>query len=189
MNALPDERAGRPRARGLEALIRVFAVIGALTVLTSAIGIVSSWHAHSRPPFARGTVTYANGQPAAQVPVFLDRGAVIERYTTDSVGRYRLPLARAGRGEAWLICPRNALPSVGYVGQYGGSNMTLTLNTRDLPLGARMAVRGFGWSAPIPRECIHADSTTYWRGPVDSVGGAVSVELREPDWSTYQPRC
>lgn len=173
------------RATWPELAVRLLAVIGALTVLTSLVGF---WRSHAGPPVASGTLVYEDGRPAVGIPVFLDRGGVIERYVTDSLGRYRLPLARYGRGEAWLICPPDAVPSVGYAGRFGGGEVHETLNTRDVRPGDRVPVRGFGWSAPIPRECRFADSATYWRGPVDSADAVVSAESHEPEWSTYRAR-
>jgi len=175
----------RKRASLLEVAVRLLAIIGALAVLSALVGV---WRAHVGPPVASGTVAYEGGRPAVGVPIFLDRGSVIERYVTDSLGRFRLPLARSGRGEAWLMCPDDALPSVGYAGEFGGGDVRYTLNTHDVHPGERVPIRGFGWSAPVPRECRLADSATYWRGPVDSAGAVVSVQPQEPEWSTYRQR-
>lgn len=175
----------RARATWSEVVVRLLAVIGAVAVLSAFVGF---WRAHAGPGVASGTIAYEDGHLAVGIPIFLDRGGVIERYATDSLGRFRLPLARNGRGEAWLICPDDALPSVGYAGQFSGADVHYTLNTRDVRPGQRVPMRGFGWSAPVPRECRLVDSTTYWRGPVDSAGAVVSMQPQEPDWSAYRQR-
>lgn len=175
----------RSRATWSEVAVRLLAIIRALTVLSALVGF---WRAHAGPPVASGTIAYEDGRPAVGVSIFLDRGNVIERYATDSLGRFRLPLAREGRGEVWLICPNDALPSVDYAGKVSGADVHYTLNTRDVRPGERVPIRGFGWSAPVPRECRLVDSTTYWRGPVDSASAVVSAQPQEPDWSTYRQR-
>ena len=172
----------RPRAPLATVVVRLLAIIGAISLLGALLGF---WRTHAGPPVASGTIRYEDGRPAAGVPIFLERGQVIERYVTDSLGRYRLPLARHGRGEAWLICPHDALPSVGYVRRGGGRNAHHTLNTRDVRPGERVPTRGFGWPGPVPRECRFVDTTTYWRGPVDSAGAMVRAVPQEPEWSTY----
>lgn len=183
MSNLGPRHMEKTRATWSEVVIRLLAIIGALAVLSALVGF---WREQVGSPFASGTVTYESGEPAAGVPIFLDRGHVIERYVTNSQGHYRLPLARHGRGEAWLICPQDALPSVGYRGKFGGADVHHTLNTRDVRDGDRASMRGFGWSAPIPRECRLVDATTYWRGPVDSASAIASAQPQEPEWSMYR---
>lgn len=161
----------------------MLAIVGALTLLS--IGATSLADRFGDAA-ATGTVENEDGTPAVHVPVFLDRG-IIERYITDSAGNFRLPLSRHTlRPAVWLICAPKALPMVGHdrPGIWGGT--TYTLNSRDVNPGTKVTVRGFGWSAPIPRECTLADSTTYWRGPVDSANAPVPVLKAEPDWTTYR---
>ena len=183
MSSLGSRQMEKTRATWSEVVIRLLAIIGALAVLSALVGF---WRAQVGSPSASGTIAYESGRPAVGVPIFLDRGHVIERYVTNSQGHYRLPLAWHGRGEAWLICPHDALPSVGYTGKFGGADVHHTLNTRDVRSGDRVSMRGFGWSAPIPRECRLVDPATFWRGPVDSAGAIASAQPQEPEWSTYR---
>lgn len=165
-------------------LVRVLAVIGALALLGTASESVAG---RLIDPAATGTIENEDGSPGVGVPVFLDRGTVIERYVTDSGGHFRLPLSRhEQRRAAWLICAPASLPMVGYDRGIISRHVTYQLNTHDVRLGQRSAVRGFGWSAPVPRECVHADTMTYWRGPVDSANAPVPMMPSEPDWSTYR---
>lgn len=165
-------------------LTRLLAAIGGLWIISNVTWALSARVADQA---ARGVVERRNGRPAANVPVFLDRGAVIERYVTDTAGHFRLPLAAYERtGAVWLICAPHAIPMVGHVGekQFGSTTYELT----DVDSSPRIPVRGFGWRGPIPRECSLADSTRYWRGPVDSTNAPVPVVSPEPDWATYRSR-
>ena len=165
-------------------LTRLLAAIGGLWIISNVTGALL---ARGGDQAARGTVQRRDGTPVTNVPVFLDRGAVIERYVTDSAGRFRLPLATHERADAvWLICAPRAIPMVGHMRekQFGSPTYQLT----EVDSSHRIPVRGFGWRGPIPRECTLADSTRYWRGPVDSTNAPVPVVSPEPDWATYRSR-
>jgi hypothetical protein len=125
-------------------------------------------------------------RPPSAYP-FLDRGFVIERYLSDIAGHFRLPLARHERSHAvWLICAPASLPMVGLDRGAIRSHVTYGLNRRDVRPGDRVDVRSFGWSAPIPRECTIADTTTRWRGPVDSANASVPMTPFEPAWAAHR---
>jgi hypothetical protein len=59
------------RAARSEVVVRLLAIIGAVTVLSAVVGF---WRAHAGPAVESGTITYENGRPAVGVPIFLDRG-------------------------------------------------------------------------------------------------------------------
>ena len=167
-------------------LVKLLAVIGSITVLFVFGGAVGSRFGDSA---VTGTVKNEEGLPVAGVPVFLDRGMVIERYVTDSAGDFGLPVSLDERPRiAWMICAPGSLPMVGHNRGRMRGHVTYGLNHRDVRPGGQVPVRGFGWSGPIPRECPMADSMTYWRGPVDSASVGTPMLPVEPDWKTYRSK-
>lgn len=73
------------------ALIGILAVIGGFTVLGTLVGFVM--HRYVGEGSTAGIVLGPDNKPAVGAPVFLDRGdATIERFVTDSQGRFSLAL-------------------------------------------------------------------------------------------------
>lgn len=101
------------------ALIGILAVIGGFTVLGTLVGFVM--HRYIAEGSTTGIVLGPDNKPAVGAPVFLDRGdATIERFVTDSQGRFSLKLqGREARRAKWLICVPGGIPMVGYSGADG----------------------------------------------------------------------
>lgn len=163
-------------------LVNCLAVIGAFTVLSEVTLFAVS---HLTDQAATGVVQGPGDRIAANVPVFLDRRTgVIERFLTDSEGRFRLPIERRELSRTvWLICVPGGIPMVGHrdEGQLGPTTYGFTA----LDAGQRALVRGFGWTGPIPRECA-AESATFWRYPPEARKGPSAASETEPDWASYR---
>jgi hypothetical protein len=159
-------------------IVNGLAVIGAFATLSVLAAKLTG-------PTVTGVVEGPDHRRATNIPVFLDRRTgVIERFLTDSNGRFRLPLERAELSQAvWLICVPGGIPMVGSRSQ--GQLGPTTYGTTALPVGQRAPVRGFGWTGPIPRECA-ADSVTFWRFPPEANKPPMAVSVTEPDWTSYR---
>jgi len=154
-------------------------MVGALTLLLWGIGAASRAFTRSGPT---GTLVGAGDRPVGGVPVFLDRGGnAIERYVTDSAGRFFLPLKqREFRRAAWLICAPGQIPMVGYrsPGQIGATTYGLTvLSEKEWSF-----YRASGWRGPIPRECPPGKDSMGWRYPALAGKDPSAFTLVEPDW-------
>src|SRR5258706_6523899 len=92
-------------------LINLLAIVGSLALVGSLAGFVLHHYAGAS---ASGIVLGPDNKPAVGAPVFLDRGTgAIERYLTDSQGRFSLPVeGRDLRRAKWLICVPGGVPMV-----------------------------------------------------------------------------
>lgn len=167
-------------ARLKDFAFRALAVIGALTLLLWGGGAVAKYVTRSGP---MGVVLGEGERAVARVPVFLDRGeSAIERYVTDSAGRFFLPLEeRELRRAVWLICAPGQIPMVGSrsPGQIGPTTYGLT----PYPEGDGWSFyRGFGWRGPIPRECPPGRDSMGWRYPASAGKDPNAFTLIEPEW-------
>lgn len=167
-------------------LINLLAVVGAVSLLGSLAGFVLHHYADAG---ASGIVLGPDSKPAVGAPVFLDRGTgAIERYLTDSRGRFSLPVeGRELRRAKWLICVPGGMPMVGYAdGDEDGVHLgSTTYAFTEQPAGRPAFIRGFGWSAPVPRECPLALDSVVWRYPPQAGKGPRAASRTEPDWSRY----
>lgn len=163
-------------------VVNVLAVVGALTLLGAIAAFVPKW-AYSG---ATGIVMGPGDAPAVGAPVFLDRGdGVIERFLTDSSGRFTLPVEYDEvERTTFLICVPGGIPHVGTRGRHaiGAARFAYTPQASDRPWPARR----FGWSGPIPRGC-NADSAYYWRLPPAAGAEPMAVSVIEPEWEGYAP--
>jgi hypothetical protein len=163
-------------------LLNLLAIVGGVTLLGSLAGFVLHRFADGA---ATGIVLGPDHKPASGAPVFLDRGTgSIERYATDSRGRFSLPVEDRELGRAqWLICPAGGVPTVGHA---DGNGFHLGLTTysfaRQLP-GRAAFIRGYGWLGPVPRECPPALDSVVWRYPPSSGKDPRVGSLTEPDWN------
>ena len=163
--------------------LRALAVVGAVTLLVWGGGVVARYLTRSGP---MGVVHEEGKVPAVGVPVFLDRGgSAIERYVTDSAGRFFLPLEeREFRRAVWLICAPGKIPMVGSrtPGLIGPTTYGLT------PFAERegwMFYRAFGWRGPIPRECPPGRDSMGWRYPASAGKDPNAFTLVEPEWDRW----
>jgi hypothetical protein len=168
-------------------LINLLAVIGGVTLLSTVAGFVL--HRYADTGAAGIVLGPDNKQPAVGAPVFLDRGAgSIERYVTDSRGRFSLPIAgREVRRAKWMICVPGGLPMVAYNdGNADGIKLGATTYgfTRH-SLGEPVFMRAYGWIGPVPRECPPPTDSVVWRYPPSSGKDPRAGSLSEPDWSQY----
>ena len=165
-------------------IVNLLAVVGALSLLGIIGGLMPRW-AHDG---ATGIVLGPTRGPAGQIPVFLDRGnGFIERFVTDSQGRFTLPLSFEEQVRAvWLICAPGGIPVVGRRRrhQIGPTTHGYT----PLPVGADWNVRARGWGGPIPGECAGVDSVYRWRYPTESGKPPYAATREEPDWAKYKLR-
>ncbi|MES2180017.1 MAG: hypothetical protein V4550_19305 [Gemmatimonadota bacterium] len=154
-----------------------FATIGIMTVGSAATKFVTE---RSSKEFS-GVVLGIDKMPKAKVPVFLDRGGfAIERFVTDSAGRFTLPLdARERRRASWLICSPGAVPIVAF----GAENQvrSATYPFTELYGPTYGYYRASGWRGPIPRECPTGTDTLGWRYPA-SAGRPNDISNVEPEW-------
>ena len=165
-------------------LIGILAVIGGLGLFGSAVGFVLR---HYVDDDSSGTVLGRDGEPAVGAPVFLDRGdGVIERFVTDSQGRFNLPLedSRISRAK-WLICVPGGIPTVGYPddGDFQVRHMTYAFTEQEA--GKPAFIRAKGWLGPIPRECPPPLDSVGWRYPRRSGYNPDRFTLTEPDWNDH----
>lgn len=167
------------RARLKAFVVRVLAVIGALTLLVWGGTATARYLARSGPT---GVVHGDGNVPLAGVPVFLDRGSsAIERYVTDSAGRFFLPLERRElRRAVWLICMPGRLPMVdrGDDGKIGHT----TYSAQAFTDSAWPFYRSSGWRGPIPRECPKSAGEMGWRYPASAGKDPNAFTLVEPEW-------
>jgi hypothetical protein len=164
-------------------LINLLAVVGGLTLLSTLAGFVL--HRYEAP--ATGIVLGPDEKPTVGAPVFLDRGtASIERYLTDSQGRFSLPIeGRELRRARWLICVPGGIPMVGYADEDGIQLGATTYQfTQYLP-GTPSFIRARGWLGPVPRECPPATDSVVWRYPTSAGKDPRAASVTEPDWSRY----
>lgn len=159
--------------------LRALAVIGALTLLLWGGGATVKYLTRSGP---MGVVRGEGEVPVVGVPVFLDRGSsTVERYVTDSAGRFFLPLEeRELRRAVWLICAPGKIPMVGSrsPGQIGPTTYGLTA----FPEKEWWFYRGSGWRGPIPRECPTGRDSMGWRYPASAGKDPNAFTLVEPEW-------
>lgn len=163
-------------------VVNVLAVIGALALLSAISAFIPRWAYRG----ITGRVMGPGDEPAAGAPVFLDRGdGVIERFLTDSAGRFSLPVAfhQVERASV-LICVPGGAPHVAARNRHmiGPARFNYTPQSTDRAWPARR----FGWRGPIPREC-HADSAYYWRLPPGASAEPMAVSTSEPDWGRDAP--
>ncbi|MCR4341235.1 MAG: hypothetical protein NUW01_15265 [Gemmatimonadaceae bacterium] len=162
---------------------RALAVIGALTLLLWGGGAAARYLTRSGP---MGVVRGEGEVPVAGLPVFLDRGgSAIERYVTDSAGRFFLPLEeREFRRAVWLICAPGQIPMVGSrsPGLIGPSTYGLTPYPEGPEGKGWSFYRGFGWRGPIPRECPPGRDSMGWRYPASAGKDPNAFTLVEPEW-------
>lgn len=165
------------------AVTNSLAVVGALTLFGAIIGQIPRWAYEG----ATGIVMGPEDQPAADVPVFLNRGdGMIERFLTDSTGHFSLPIEYASVERAvWLICVPGGIPAVGR--RERGSFGPTTYGYTALPHGELWPAHRFGWNGPIPRGCA-ADSTYRWRFPPGAAKPPFAATAVEPDWDNYRKR-
>lgn len=92
-------------------VVNLLAFIGALALSHVGVGQLTRWSYDG----ATGIVMGPGDQPAADVPVFLDpRNGFIERFLTDSAGRFTLPVDYENVERAvWMICVPGGVPMVG----------------------------------------------------------------------------
>jgi len=164
-------------------LINLLAVVGGLTLLSALAGFVL--HRYEAP--ASGIVLGPDNKPAVGAPVFLDRGtASIERYLTDSRGRFSLPVeARELRRATWLICVPGGTPMVGYAEEDGIQLGAMTYQFTQYRPGTPTFIRARGWLGPMPRECPPATDSVGWRYPPSTGKHPDAWSPNEPEWSRY----
>jgi hypothetical protein len=165
-------------------IFNLLAVVGGVTLLGALAGFVLHRYADST---ATGIVLGPDNKPLEGAPVFLDRGTgSIERYLTDSRGRFSLPVqGREVRRAKWLICVPSGIPVVDYADREGVQIGATTYGfTRQLP-GMPTFIRTYGWLGPVPRECPRATDSVVWRYPRSAGKDPRAASLSEPDWSRY----
>jgi hypothetical protein len=167
-------------------LINLLAVVGGVALTGSLAGFVLHHYADAG---ASGIVLGPYNKPAVGAPVFLDRGTgAIERYLTDSQGRFSLPVeGRELRRAKWLICVPGGVPMVRYADgdedgiRIGPTTYAFTGQPADKPA----FIRSYGWLAPVPRECPPALDSVVWRYPPQAGKDPRAASLTEPAWSRY----
>jgi hypothetical protein len=165
-------------------LFNLLALIGGLSLLGSLAGFVLHRYANAS---ATGIVLGPDKKPAVGAAVFLDRGnGSIERYLTDSRGRFSLPVeGREVRRAKWLICVPGGIPIVDDADRDGMQFGATTYSfTRQLP-GTPAFIRTYGWLGPMPRECPPALDSVVWRYPPSAGKDPRAGALTEPDWNRY----
>ena len=166
-------------------LIGVLAVVGGLTILGSVVGFVL--HRYVGDGSTTGLVLGPDGNAAVGAPVFLDRGtSAIERFVTDSQGRFSLPLEeREIRRAKWLICVPGGIPMVRHADgdgfQIGPSTHGFTPHTAGSPV----FIRSYGWLGPVPRECPRPTDSAGWRFPPGTGHRPDAFTITEPDWESF----
>lgn len=165
-------------------VVNVLAVVGGLTLLSSAAGFVLSRYADGT---GTGVVLGPGNKPLAGAPVFLDRGSsAIERYVTDAQGRFALPVEKHEWPRAqWLICAPGGIPMVDQVGGTGIKLGPTTYGFTPQKPGEGAFIRSYGWHGPVPRECPRASDSTGWRYPASAGKHPSAFSLLEPDWAAY----
>jgi hypothetical protein len=160
----------------------ILAVVGALTILGSVVGFVM--HRYVGDGSTNGVVLGPDGKPAMGAPIFLDRGtSAIERFVTDSQGRFSLPLDKSEiRRAKWLICVPGGIPMVAYADrdgfQIGPTTYSFTRQTSASPV----FIRSYGWLGPVPRECPRPTDSAGWRFPPGTGHRPDAFSITEPDW-------
>jgi hypothetical protein len=167
-------------------LINALAVIGAITVLGSLAGFVLRRYADGT---AKGIVLGQDHKPLVGAPVFLDRGrGAIERYETDSQGRFTLPVQGEELHRAkWLICVPGGIPLVDYTGDpYDIKIGPTTYSFTRHPTGKPAFICVYGWLGPVPHECPPALDSVVWRYPPAAGKDPGAGSYTEPDWNQYK---
>jgi hypothetical protein len=161
-------------------------VMGAFTLYGgySLLVTVAAHFTHRRMDSSvRGVVLTPSGTPAAHAAVYFDRDhGITVRFTTDSVGRFRIPIEQGEiRDVRLLICASGTRPMVGRgtEGQIDESTFKLAA----LDPGERVNVRGVGWHGPIPRECP-AEEAYWWSYPPEGGKSEGAVSIVEPAWES-----
>jgi hypothetical protein len=164
-------------------LINMLAVVGGLTLLGSLVSFTV--HHYVSDGSASGIVLGSGDAPAVGAPVFLNRGnGAIERYVTDSKGRFILPLKEHELYRAtWLICVPGGIPMVGRRDREGFQIGPTTYGFTKLTTKA-VHIRSAGWLGPMPRECPPARDSIGWRIPVELGKDWYRVSQSEPEWNT-----
>ena len=155
-------------------VINSLAVVGAVTLLSALAGFV--YRTFQGDAF--GTVVDANGQPLANIAVFLDRGhRTVERFATDAAGHIRLPIADHDvAASVWLICVPDGVPIIDR--QDPRERRSVTYSFTRLSGVTYGEYRAYGWRGPIPRECPASEREPYlWAYP-----GVGTVYETEPEW-------
>lgn len=159
---------------------KILASVGAATLVVLLSNVAVAWTYEG----ATGVVEGPDGTPLTGVPVFLDRRrSQIERFVTDSTGRFALPLRREELGAAvWLICAPGGVPMLGTrgLGQIGPTHYGYT----PMPPDGGWVARPRGWAGPMPRECPQtADPAYRWHRSWPGAQPWEEVSREEPDWS------
>jgi hypothetical protein len=164
--------------------VNLLAVVGALALLV----VVTGWVRKDRGyVMIYGTVVDAQRRPIPHLSIFLDRGSnLIERYATDSLGRFELPLFPIEPHRAtWLVCAPGAIPMIGKPDVANLGKTYFTYETSALGDTVFRFYRAGGWSGPIPRECPRGTESGGWRYPASAGKGPGAVSTTEPDWARY----
>lgn len=166
--------------------INLLAIIGAAAIAVTAGGWAT--HRSLAVVMVHGRATTYDHRPVVGAAVFLDRGAnTIERYTTDSLGQFHLPLfPREPHRATWLICAPGLQEFVGKPELDHVTNLpfyTYELSPRQV--STHGWYRASGWKGPIPRECPQITDTMVWRYPASAGKGYGASTLDEPDWKRY----
>ena len=158
--------------------VQFLALYGAWVVTGQALNAFMRW----RYPGANGSVVRSDGSPIRGVGVFLDRGSgSLERYETDSLGRFHLPISELERRHAqWLMCAPGMSPIIGNERelQLGSTRYGSGTFVADFP----QSIRSSGWRGPYPRECPGTPDETTWRLPRWMHRSRSAVSLVEPQW-------
>jgi hypothetical protein len=165
-------------------VINLLAVVGGATLLSTLAGFVLHRYEDKG---ATGIVLGPDRKPAVGVPVFLDRGtASIERYLTDSLGQFSLPVeAPELYRSRWLICVPGGIPMVAYANQDRNKLGSTTYEFARYVPGTPTFIRAHGWLGPMPRECPPATDSVGWRYPPSSGKDPHAWSPTEPDWNQY----
>lgn len=165
-------------------IVTLLAAVGTLSLLVGVIGWV--WKP-SGYVMVHGNVVDAREHPLPRLSIYLDRGTnLIERYESDSAGRFELPLfPREPYRATWLICAPGAIPMVGKPDVANMGNAYFTYQATALPDSVWRFYRSSGWSGPIPRECPLGVGEAGWRYPASAGKDWGAVSATEPDWVKY----
>ena len=165
--------------------MNTLAGIGAVSLLTVAGG----WTMHRfAPVMVVGRAVTFDKRPLAGAAVFLDRGSsMIERYSTDSAGEFRLPLfPREPHRATWLICAPGMQERIGKPALDHLTAMPFYIfEMAPAQANAHGTYRQQGWKGPIPRECPQAVDPMGWRYPASSGKDDGAYSITEPDWIRY----
>src|SRR5205085_997982 len=106
----------------------------------------------------------------------------IERYATDSLGEFHLPLfPREPHRATWLICAPGRQEYVGKPELDAVIAQTFyTYELDTLRPEQHGTYRAWGWKGPIPRECPQAVDSMVWRYPATAGKGYGASTLVEP---------